>query len=174
MSAQQSGNAPHWRSARHPFQITALFTWATSSLRRTLSKPRKVVIIGSETGTKDFVKEAGLIYEVVETIPIDSLADTNGVVADDAIIERLTTLFRERPIDEVFVGMPPGGSESLVRSIVSLCEEQRVTIRLIPHLPPMDPSRTSMDVIHGQPVITISGGRVRVPGGKSGGHRRTT
>jgi exopolysaccharide biosynthesis polyprenyl glycosylphosphotransferase len=46
----------------------------------------------------------------------------------------------------------------LIRPIISLCEEQGITVRVVAHLAVLDLARASLDTLGGQPVITISSG----------------
>jgi exopolysaccharide biosynthesis polyprenyl glycosylphosphotransferase len=123
---------------------------------------RHVVIIGSARAARDaalLAGQDGLGYEVVEEIPVGLAAYANAVVDDDdPVLKRLATLFEEQPVDEVFVGLPLDGSQPLTRSVISRCEEEGVIVRLIPHLALQNSSSASLEVIGGQPVITISSG----------------
>jgi len=122
-------------------------------LRRRGRNLRNVVIIGSARAARDAALLAGreeLGYKVVEEMPVRFAAYESGAVADnDPVLERLGTVFEEQPIDEVFVGLPLDGSQALTRSVISLCEEEGVTVRLIPHLALQDSSSASLDVIGG-------------------------
>src|SRR6185503_18154248 len=84
-------------------------------------------------------------------------ANGNGVGHGDPL-GRLATILEERPIDEVFLGLPLDGSEPLIRPIVTLCEEQGSTVRVVAHLADLDWGRASIDTLGEQPVITISSG----------------
>src|SRR6185436_14670410 len=46
----------------------------------------------------------------------------------------------------------------LIQPIVSLCEEQGITVRVVAHLADLDWGRASIDTLGEQPVITISSG----------------
>jgi exopolysaccharide biosynthesis polyprenyl glycosylphosphotransferase len=138
---------------------------------------RDVVIIGDggealEAAAKLVQREA-LGYRVVEvvTIPpslgaaytnghaLSSNGDGNGIVpVDNTALTRLAAVLENRPIDEVFLGIPLDGSEPLIRPIISLCEEQGITVRVVAHLAVLDLGRASLDTLGGQPVITISSG----------------
>ncbi len=144
---------------------------------------RDVVIIGDggdalEAAAKLVQREA-LGYRVVEVLTVPrsrGLLPVNGnginghpvpAIVDGAVLEdgipstpvaRLAAVLETRPIDEVFLGIPLDGSEPLIRPIISLCEEQGITIRVVAHLANLDWGRASMDTLGGQPVITISSG----------------
>jgi exopolysaccharide biosynthesis polyprenyl glycosylphosphotransferase len=141
---------------------------------------RDVVIIGDggealEAAAKLVQREA-LGYRVVEVVtipPSPASAFTNGhllgsngngdgaidhTAVDPTALNRLAAVLENRPIDEVFLGIPLDGSEPLIRPIISLCEEQGITVRVVAHLAVLDLARASLDTLGGQPVITISSG----------------
>jgi exopolysaccharide biosynthesis polyprenyl glycosylphosphotransferase len=143
---------------------------------------RDVVIIGDggealEAAAKLVQREA-LGYRVVEVVtvpPTYSAAYTNGHAPDgnghaaadtesnghaieNTALSRLAAVLETRPIDEVFLGIPLDGSEPLLRPVISLCEEQGITVRVVAHLAVLDWGRASLDTLGGQPVITISSG----------------
>src|SRR5262249_51270950 len=67
-------------------------------------------------------------------------------------------LLESRPIDEVFVVLPLDAHQGLIREVVSLCEEQGVTIRVLSGLVDLVHARAQLDEIDGRPVITIFSG----------------
>jgi hypothetical protein len=56
----------------------------------------------------------------------------------------------------VFLGLPLDGSEPLIRPIITLCEEQGITVRVVAHLAALDWGKAAIDTLGEQPVITIS------------------
>lgn len=83
--------------------------------------------------------------------------DGDGGFGSDPLT-RLGTLLESRPIDEVFLGLPLDGTEPLIRPIITLCEEQGITVRVVAHLAALDWGSASIDTLGEQPVITISSG----------------
>jgi exopolysaccharide biosynthesis polyprenyl glycosylphosphotransferase len=134
---------------------------------------RDVVIIGDGgpalDGAARLAQRDGLGYRVVEVLnvraPVAALhvngngANGNGAghLGDDPLA-RLAALLETRPIDEVFLGLPLDGSQPLIRPIITLCEEQGITVRVVAHLAALDWGRASIDTLGEQPVITISSG----------------
>jgi exopolysaccharide biosynthesis polyprenyl glycosylphosphotransferase len=139
---------------------------------------RDVIIVGDGGSALDgaarLAQRDGLGYRVVEVLnvrPSIGLLHVNGNGANgngtgangagghhtDPLI-RLAELLESRPIDEVFLGLPLDGSEPLIRPIITLCEEQGITVRVVAHLAALDWGRASIDTLGEQPVITISSG----------------
>jgi exopolysaccharide biosynthesis polyprenyl glycosylphosphotransferase len=136
---------------------------------------RDVVIVGDGgpalDGAARLAQRDGLGYRVVEVLnvrtPVAALhmngngANGNGNGAGhlgDDPLTRLAGLLETRPIDEVFLGLPLDGSQPLIRPIITLCEEQGITVRVVAHLAALDWGRASIDTLGEQPVITISSG----------------
>jgi exopolysaccharide biosynthesis polyprenyl glycosylphosphotransferase len=132
---------------------------------------RDVIIVGDGgpalDGAARLAQRDGLGYRVIEVLNVRPsisavYANGNGANGNGAghgdPLSRLATLLEERPIDEVFLGLPLDGSEPLIRPIVTLCEEQGITVRVVAHLADLDWGRASIDTLGEQPVITISSG----------------
>jgi hypothetical protein len=75
-----------------------------------------------------------------------------------AALAQVTRLLETRPIDEVFVCLPLDAHQGLIRDVVSLCEEQGVTIRVLSSLVDLVLARAQLDEIDGRPVVTIFSG----------------
>jgi exopolysaccharide biosynthesis polyprenyl glycosylphosphotransferase len=133
---------------------------------------RDVIIVGDGgpalDGAARLAQRDGLGYRVIEVLNVRSTigpvhvngngASVNGSGhAHDPLIE-LAMLLESRPIDEVFLGLPLDGSEPLIRPIITLCEEQGITVRVVAHLAALDWGKASIDTLGEQPVITISSG----------------
>lgn len=134
---------------------------------------RDVIIVGDGgpalDGAARLAQRDGLGYRVIEVLNVRPLASvqangngngaTNGAgsIHGDPL-SRLAMLLESRPIDEVFIGLPLDGSEPLIRPIITLCEEQGITVRVVAHLAALDWGRASIDTLGEQPVITISSG----------------
>jgi exopolysaccharide biosynthesis polyprenyl glycosylphosphotransferase len=135
---------------------------------------RDVIIVGDGgpalDGAARLAQRDGLGYRVIDVLnvrstiaPIHVNGNGNGASANgtghghDPLIE-LAMLLESRPIDEVFLGLPLDGSEPLIRPIITLCEEQGITVRVVAHLAALDWGKASIDTLGEQPVITISSG----------------
>jgi len=119
-----------------------------------------VVIVGDETCALDaavrLVQREGLGYRVIEIVgvgPFDSDPQTQrGVLATvEQILER-------QPIDEVFLAIPLDRTQPLLQPLITMCEEQGTTLRLVASLAVLDWSRAAVDSLAWQPVLTISSG----------------
>jgi exopolysaccharide biosynthesis polyprenyl glycosylphosphotransferase len=135
---------------------------------------RDVIIVGDGgpalDGAARLAQRDGLGYRVIEVLnvrpriaPVHVNGNGNGASANgtghayDPLTE-LAMLLESRPIDEVFLGLPLDGSEPLIRPIITLCEEQGITVRVVAHLAALDWGKASIDTLGEQPVITISSG----------------
>src|SRR5204863_8293524 len=102
-------------------------------MRRHGHDRRRVIVVGDGDQAFDMVarlaRRADLGYHVVEMIPLDPRGDGSGA-GSAAVLGRIETLAASRPIDEVFVALPLDCAQPLVRALVSLCEEQGITVRL--------------------------------------------
>jgi exopolysaccharide biosynthesis polyprenyl glycosylphosphotransferase len=135
---------------------------------------RDVIIVGDGgpalDGAARLAQRDGLGYRVIDVLNVRpsvapvlpngngaAYSNGNGAVHGDPL-SRLAMLLETRPIDEVFLGLPLDGSEPLIRPIITLCEEQGITVRVVAHLAALDWGRASIDTLGEQPVITISSG----------------
>ena len=74
------------------------------------------------------------------------------------MLERVQALVERRTIDEVFLALSLDGSQPLLASVIALCDEQGITLRVVANLAVLDWGRASIDTLAGQPVLTISSG----------------
>jgi exopolysaccharide biosynthesis polyprenyl glycosylphosphotransferase len=121
---------------------------------------RNAIIVGNGDAALEMAsrlaRRADLGYHVVDLIESDGQAEiaaNNG--GTEGVVGRIANIIASRPVDEVFVGLPLDVGQPLIRSIVSLCEEQGITVRLVSTV--IDPSfaKAQVDEVDGQPVITI-------------------
>jgi Undecaprenyl-phosphate glucose phosphotransferase len=85
----------------------------------------------------------------------------NGVVGSMVLgvpilgqVEDLPRLIEEQHIDEVIIGLPEASHEELL-SIVSLCERERVSIRVFPDVFQIMASEVSISDLGGLPLLTM-------------------
>jgi exopolysaccharide biosynthesis polyprenyl glycosylphosphotransferase len=130
------------------------------SMRKHGRNLRNAVLVGHGDGALEMAsrlaRRADLGYHVVELIETDEVGRTLGPTGTPMpAVERIAAIVAEKPIDEVFVGLPLDSGQSLIRSIVALCEEQGVTVRLASTV--VDPvlGRAQVDEVDGRPIITI-------------------
>ncbi len=76
----------------------------------------------------------------------------------ESVLHKLEELLAQQPIDEVFLAMPLDRTQPLLQPLISLCEEQGTTLRVVASLAVLDWSRAAIDTLAGQPVLTISSG----------------
>jgi len=119
---------------------------------------RRVIVVGNGEQAFDMVarlaRRADLGYHVVEMIQLDPRGDGSGA-GSAAVLGRIETLAASRPIDEVFVALPLDCAQPLVRALVSLCEEQGLTVRLASSVADLILARAQLDEVEGRPVITL-------------------
>ncbi len=75
-----------------------------------------------------------------------------------SVLDKVEELLGQQPIDEVFLAMPLDRTQPLLQPLISLCEEQGTTLRVVASLAVLDWSRAALDTLAGQPVLTISSG----------------
>jgi exopolysaccharide biosynthesis polyprenyl glycosylphosphotransferase len=125
------------------------------TVRRHGHNIRNVVIVGHDDRSFDLAsrlaKRADLGYA------IEAVIDVQGQ-DEAAALEHVVRLLETRPVDEVFVSLPLDAHQGLIRDVVSLCEEQGVTIRVLSSLVDLILARAQLDEIDGRPVITIFSG----------------
>jgi exopolysaccharide biosynthesis polyprenyl glycosylphosphotransferase len=129
-------------------------------MRRHGQNLRNAIIVGNGDAALEMAsrlaQRADLGYHVVELIESDGqmeIAANNG--STDGVVGRIAEIIASRPIDEVFVGLPLDVGQPLIRSIVSLCEEQGITVRLASTVADPTFAKAQVDEVDGRPVITI-------------------
>ena len=122
---------------------------------------RHVIVVGNGEQAFDTVarltRRADLGYHLVEMIPLDPSGNGNGT-GSAAVLGRIETLAASQPIDEVFVALPLDSAQPLIRALVSLCEEQGITLRLVSSVADLILARAQLDEVDGRPVITLFSG----------------
>jgi exopolysaccharide biosynthesis polyprenyl glycosylphosphotransferase len=130
------------------------------TMRRHGRNLRHAILVGDGDAALEMAsrlaQRADLGYHVVELIETDGEAKTLGANGGrTAVVDRIAAIINSRPVDEVFIGLPLDVGQPLIRSIVSLCEEQGITVRLASTV--VDPmlAKAQVDEVDGRPVITI-------------------
>jgi exopolysaccharide biosynthesis polyprenyl glycosylphosphotransferase len=125
------------------------------AVRRHGHNIRNVVIVGADDRGFDLVsrlaKRSDLGYSIEAVIDVPACAEP-------AALEQVTRLLETRPIDEVFLTLPIDAHQALIQNVVSQCEEQGVTVRVLSSLVDLVLARAQLDEIDGRPVITIFSG----------------
>jgi exopolysaccharide biosynthesis polyprenyl glycosylphosphotransferase len=71
------------------------------------------------------------------------------------VLQRVESLLKERPIDEVFVALPIVSAQQLLQRLVAVCEEEGITFRFLASLAHLYLARARIDTLDGQPVLTV-------------------
>src|SRR5687767_1983293 len=74
------------------------------------------------------------------------------------MISELKALIDAEPVDEVFITLPRDKYGPLVESIVQLCEEQGIIVRVQPEMFNLRFARWHVDLLDDMPMVTISSG----------------
>src|SRR5438876_10765378 len=93
-------------------------------------------------------------YHVIAMIELDPRGDGSGA-SGATVLGRVSTIAASQPIDEVFVALPLDSAQPLIRALVSLCEEQGITVRLVSNLVDLILARAQLDEVDGRAVITL-------------------
>ena len=123
---------------------------------------REVVIVGDEScalqAAVKLVQREGLGYRVIEIIGTGGLAVDGDGHPPQSVLAKVESLLEQQPIDEVFLAMPLDRTQPLLQPLMTMCEEQGTTLRVVASLAVLDWSRAAIDTLAGQPVLTISSG----------------
>ncbi len=128
------------------------------NIRRHGRNLRNVIVIGDGGHAFDMAarlaRRGDLGYHVIEMIELDPRGDGSGA-SGASVLGRVETIIASQPIDEVFVALPLDTRQPLLRALVSLCEEQGITIRVLSSVVDLILARAQVDEVDGRPVITI-------------------
>jgi exopolysaccharide biosynthesis polyprenyl glycosylphosphotransferase len=124
---------------------------------------RNVLIVG--TGSETFELAARLArrddlgYSVVAVV--ETGADGAGLSPEHCreVVAKVEAYIERRPIDEIFVGLPLDTSQPLVASLITVCEQQGITVRVLAHVASLYWARARIDELEGQPVLTMYSGQ---------------
>ncbi|MBI4516757.1 MAG: sugar transferase [Deltaproteobacteria bacterium] len=141
-------------------------------IRRRGRNLRDIIIIGAGDDACDLMAKLAhhqdLGYHVVEVIETSPALAGNGAGKGgngatgsgagqpvDPVIARVEALLARGPIDEIFVALPLDTSQPLVARLLSICDEEGITVRVMAHLASLYWARAVPDELEGQPVLTI-------------------
>jgi exopolysaccharide biosynthesis polyprenyl glycosylphosphotransferase len=74
------------------------------------------------------------------------------------VIFELESLIAQEPVDEVFIALPRDKYGELIETIVHLCEEQGIIVRLQAEMFKLNTARSHVDDLDGMPIVTIRSG----------------
>jgi exopolysaccharide biosynthesis polyprenyl glycosylphosphotransferase len=77
---------------------------------------------------------------------------------DSVILSQVESVISQEPVDEVIVALPISKYGSLVETIVSVCEEQGIIVRVWTEMFNLRIAKSLVDEIDGVPIVTIRSG----------------
>jgi exopolysaccharide biosynthesis polyprenyl glycosylphosphotransferase len=124
------------------------------SIRRYGHDLRRAIIVGDGDATFDMASQlarrSDLGYRVIGTV------DIHGTVTPPArALRRVGAILEKQPIDEIFAALPLDRAQALIRELVTLCEDEGITLRLVSQVADPRLARAQVDEIDGQPVLSI-------------------
>ncbi len=120
---------------------------------------RNVIIVG--TGTQALEVASTLarredlgyrVQQILDTVQLGS--NHNG----EDMVREVQKLLEERQIDEIFIALPLDTFQPLISRLVSICEQQGITVRIMAHIATLLLAQATVDSIEGQPVLTLYSG----------------
>ncbi len=79
-------------------------------------------------------------------------------MSESLIVQQLSSVIEDQPVDEVLVALPIDKYGPLVETIVRQCEEQGIIVRVRTAMFRLEVARSYMDELQGVPVMTIQSG----------------
>lgn len=135
-----------------------LFRVVARSIRRHGRNLRNAIVVGDGDRALEMAsrlaRRGDLGYQIVEVIHTGGEGQETPAAQAD-ILGRIATLLASQPVDEVFVALSFDSAHDLIRAIVSLCEEQGTTVRVLSSVLDLILARAQVDELDGDPVITI-------------------
>ncbi|MEA3459897.1 MAG: sugar transferase, partial [Chloroflexota bacterium] len=139
-----------------------IHTYLWKALRARGWGRNRVLIVGAgEVGRMLLQKirhSPGLGYEAVGLV-----AQTRKVPLRTPIlgtVEDLPSLIESQGVDEVIIGLPEASHQDML-TIISLCEREKVNIRVFPDVFQIMARGISIGDLDGMPLLTIGGGALR-------------
>ncbi len=120
---------------------------------------RNVVVVGEDASALELAaglaKRSDLGYHVVEIIHVSAEPEARE---RNQIHDRVEHLIETKPVDEVFLAVPFDAWQPLIRTIVNLCDEQGVCLRIMAHVGDLTWGRAVIDEVAGNPMLTVFSG----------------
>jgi len=130
-----------------------------AGLRRRGLNLKNALIIGDRTTATrfaaDLAERSDLGYRILEVLDISSPRPANGL---DTVKQRIDALCRGEGLDEVFVVLPITERETTVHDLVSLCEAEGITVRVLAHIANLAYAKLVVDEVAGHPVLSVVSG----------------
>jgi exopolysaccharide biosynthesis polyprenyl glycosylphosphotransferase len=79
-------------------------------------------------------------------------------MTESPVISELESVLAHEPVDEVLVALSMDKHRALVETIVHLCEEQGIMVRVSTEMFPLRIARSRIDELDGVPIVTIESG----------------
>lgn len=119
---------------------------------------RNVVVVGDGPHAYELAgnlaARSDLGYHVVEVIQLPA---DDGLRQHNNVLTRIEEILETQPVDEVFLSVPFNW-QPLVGSVVTLCDEQGIWLRVMTRMVELQWGRAIVDDVGGQPVVTIFSG----------------
>jgi exopolysaccharide biosynthesis polyprenyl glycosylphosphotransferase len=80
------------------------------------------------------------------------------MMAGLSVISELESVITQEPVDEVFIALPRDKYSHLIGTVVRLCEEQGIIVRLQADMFKLTIARWRVDELDGIPIVTIRSG----------------
>ncbi len=124
-------------------------------------KQRQILIVGTNVRARGFARLLeskpghhilGFVDDAWEGLR-EALSELgSGVVTD---LDNLDAYLREHPVDDVVVALPFSTFYQQISGIVSLCEEQGITVRCVPQLFDLQSAKARVRALGGEAVVTF-------------------
>ena len=82
----------------------------------------------------------------------------DGPLVISEVISELKDMLDAEPVDEVFISLPRDKYGSMIETIVQLCEEQGIIVRVQPEMFNLKIAKWQVDMLDGIPMVTIRSG----------------
>jgi exopolysaccharide biosynthesis polyprenyl glycosylphosphotransferase len=99
--------------------------------------------------------EPSLGYRLVRIIDAELFK-----VPEMAVLQQLTMILAQQPVDEVLLGLPINKYGRLVETVVTYCEEQGIIVRVRAEIFNLQIAKSYADDLQGIPVMTIQSGPI--------------
>ncbi len=135
-----------------------LHRWAHHTLLRRGYDEQRVIIVGDgEVGQmiqQKIQHSPELGYKVVGFVANDTSRQSVMDVPVLGHVDDLPTVIRQNQVNEVIIGLPDASHQELL-SIISLCERDRVSIKIFPDVFQIMATEVNIGHLNGLPLLTI-------------------
>src|SRR5262245_12142479 len=140
---------------------------AMARARRAGRNLRNLVVVGTNVRAREFVRKIEskpeLGYRVLGFVDCDWVGSAEFQRTGLALLtdpDGLPAYLRSHVVDEVVIGLPLCSSYERSSRIVSLCEEQGITVRFLSDLFNLKLAHSTVEMFGEEPVITVWTGAI--------------